>query len=84
MDNAFIQERITATKAQIAVYEDAAVALGTSGVQSYVIDTGQSRNTVTSADLSSIQSTIDLLYSRCAMLESRLNGSGVSFARGCW
>lgn len=75
MDAAFIQARITATKAQIVAYEDAALALGNANVQSYTLDTGQSRQTVTRADLSAIQKTIDSLYNRCATLEARLNGS---------
>ena len=84
MDREFIQARIDATKAQIIVYEDAALALGTGGVMSYTLDTGQSRQTVTRLDLSSIQRTIDSLYNRCATLEARLNGSGTVTARPAW
>lgn len=84
MDAAFIQSRITATKAQIVAHEDAATALATGGIQSYTLDTGQTRQTVTRMDLSSIQKTIDSLYNRCATLEARLNGSGVITARPAW
>lgn len=83
MDAAFIQERIDATKAQIIAYEDAAVALA-SGAQSYTLDTGQTRQTVTKLDLTSLQRTIDSLYNRCATLEARLNGSGTITARPAW
>lgn len=83
MDAAFIQARIDATKAQIVAYEDAATALA-GGVQSYTLDTGQSRQTVTKLDLSAIQRTIDSLYNRCATLEARLNGSGTVTARPAW
>ena len=83
MDSEFIRARIEATKLQIIVYEDAALALG-AGVQSYTIDTGQSRQTVTKLDLSSIQSTIDSLYNRCATLEARLNGSGTLIGGAAW
>ena len=68
MDAAFIQDRITATKAQIVAYEDAALALGTTNVQSYTLNTGQSQQTVTRANLAAIQSTIAALYNRCATL----------------
>ena len=84
MDRAFIQARIDATKAEIIAYEDAALALATGGVQSYTLDTGQTRQTVTRLELSSIQRTIDSLYNRCATLEARLNGSGTVTARPAW
>jgi len=82
MDRAFIEARITSTKAQIVAYEDAATALA-SGVQSYTLDTGQSRQTVTKLDLNAIQNTIDALYNRCATLEARLNG-GCTTVRPDW
>ena len=84
MDTAFIQARIDATKLQIVAYEDAALALGTAGVESYTLDTGQSRQTVTKLDLTKIQSTIDGLYNRCATLEARLTGNGVSIGKPSW
>ena len=84
MDNAFIQARITATKAQIVAYEDAVLALATGGVQAYILDTGQSRQSVTKFDLPAMQRTLDALYNRCATLEARLNGSGVVTARPSW
>lgn len=83
MDNSFIQDRITATKAQIVAYEDAALALA-GGAQSYTLDTGQSRQTVTKLDLSDLQNKIDSLYNRCATLEARLNGSGTLTTRPAW
>lgn len=76
MDRAFIQARIDATKLQIVAYENASLALGTNNVQSYTLDTGQSRQTVTRADLIAIQNTIASLYNQCATLEARLNGNG--------
>ena len=84
MDASFIQARIDATKLQIVAYEDAALALGTNGVQSYTLDTGQSRQTVTKLDLDKIQQTIDSLYNRCATLQTRLNGSGSIIGAPSW
>lgn len=83
MDREFIQARIDATKAQIIAYENAADALA-SGVQSYTIDTGQTRQTVTKLDMRGIQNTLDQLYNRCATLEARLNGSGTVNVRPVW
>ena len=77
MDTAFIQARITATKAQIEAYEAASLALAGGGVQSYKLDTGQTIQQVTKLDLEWIMPTIDTLYNRCATLEARLNGASV-------
>jgi len=84
MDPAFIQARIDATKFQIVAYEDASLALATGTIQSYTLDTGQTRQTVTKLELSVLQSAIDGLYNRCATLEARLNGSGVLTVRPGW
>jgi len=84
MDATFLQARIDATKAQIIAYEDAATALASGGVQSYTLDTGQSRQTVTRLDLDNLQKTIGSLYNRLATLEARLNGSGTITARPAW
>lgn len=84
MDATFIQSRIDATKLQIVAFEDAALALGTGGIQSYKLDTGQSVQTVTKLDLEYIQKTIDSLYNRCVMLETRLNGGGTIIGKPRW
>jgi hypothetical protein len=82
MDRAFIADRITATKAQIIAYEDAALALA-AGVQSYTLNTGQNTQVVTKLDLAGLQAVIDGLYNRCATLEARLNGATLT-ARPSW
>ena len=84
MDATFLQARIDATKLQIVAYEDAALALGTNGIQSYELDTGQSRQRVTRLDLEWIQKSIDELYNRCVTLQARLNGSGTTRVRPAW
>jgi len=81
MDSAFIQQRIDQTKAIIIAYEDAVLALTVGGVQSYELDTGQTRQKVTKNNLVDMNSQIDSLYNRCATLEARLNGSGVAQMR---
>jgi len=80
----FLQERITATQTQIIAYETAVDTLVSGGVQSYVLDTGQSRQSVTKLDLKTLQDKIDSLYNRLATLEARLNGSGTITARPAW
>lgn len=80
MDATFIQGRIDATKLAIVAYEDAILALGTSNIQSYELDTGQDRQRVTRADLKDLNAAVDSLYNRCATLEARLNGGSVSMS----
>ena len=81
MDATFLQARIAAIKLRIVAYEDAALALGTGGVQSYSLDTGQSKQTVTKLDLVNIQATIDSLMNQLVVYEARLTGNGVVIAR---
>lgn len=84
MERSYITGRIIATKAQIEAYEDAVLALGAGGgIQSYTLDTGQSRQVVTRADISTLTTTIDRLYNRLTMLEARLYGSTIH-ARPGW
>lgn len=75
MDRDFILERIENAKSQIVAWEDASIALA-GGAQSYTLDTGQGRQTVTRTDLSTINRVIDSLFNRIATLEARLTGSG--------
>lgn len=75
MDTAFLQDRLAVTKALIIAYEDAFLAFA-GGAQSYTLDTGQSRQTVTKADLVGMHTIIESLYNRCATMEARLTGSG--------
>jgi len=85
LDRTFLEARIAACQALIVAWEDALLALSiTNGVQSYTIDTGQSRQVVTRSDIGSINRTIDALYNRCNILETRLNGTGVLTARPAW
>lgn len=83
MDKTFIQARIDAVKLQIVAYEDAMLALG-SGVQSYELDTGQTKQRVTKLDLDKLNKILDSLYNRCTMLEERLNGGGTVQVRPGW
>lgn len=77
MDAEFLKARIEATKAQIIAYEDAITALTTGGVQSYTLDTGQSRQTVTRLELSTLNSALDGLYNRLVTLQARQTGGAV-------
>lgn len=81
-DTTWIQERITATKALIVKYEEAVDALST-GAQSYQLDTGQTRQLVSKAQLGSIQLTITRLEARLATYQQRL-GCARLYVRPGW
>lgn len=84
MDQAFLKERIEATKRQIVAYEDAVSQLSSGAVQSYSLNTGQTTQNVTRFDVARLNGDIDGLYNRLSTLEARLNGSGVVIARPGW
>lgn len=75
--NTFLKTRITAIQAQITAYEDAITALS-SGVESYTLDTGQTRQTVKRFEVEKLQQTLDSLYNRYSVMCARLNGGGVT------
>lgn len=83
-DYAFLTAQIAATEAAIEQWSAAELALATGGVQSYTIDTGQSRQTVTRVNLTEIRNAIDGLYNRRATLITRRDGCGVVTVRPCW
>ena len=84
MDATFLQERITATKALIVVYEDALTALVSGGVQRYTLDTGQSRQDVLKADIPTLNEQLNTLYNRLCTFQARLDGSGSGIVRPKW
>lgn len=84
MDRTFTLERIAVTKALIVAYEGVLLSLASAnGVESYTLDTGQDRQTVTRADMSRLQSGLNALYNQLATLEARVYG-GTTQARPCW
>jgi hypothetical protein len=77
MNRTFLQARIVATQEQIVAFETALTAFADNGaLQSYTIDTSQTTQTVTRANLTQLRNTVTSLYNQCATLEVRLNGGG--------
>ena len=84
MDATYLQGRIASIRLQIEAFESAMLAFATNGaIQSYKLDTGQTQQTVTRADLEQLRGTLDGLYNQCAVLEARLNG-GAILGRPAW
>lgn len=80
----FLQERIAKTKEQIVALEDAAAGIMSGAIVSYTLDTGQSRQTVTKANVNQINTALDSLYNRLASLQARCNGGGTVIGRAAW
>jgi hypothetical protein len=73
-DTAWLDARIAATKTAIEAVEDAITALA-GGAFSYTLDTGQTRQTVTKANVASLRTMLDSLDNRLATLQARRCGS---------
>lgn len=78
----WLKERVAATKALIVKYEEAIDAVST-GVQSYSLDTGQTRQVVSKAQLGSLQLTLQRLETRLAAYQQRLCGAQ-TYVRPGW
>ncbi len=74
----FWSDQLAAAKALAAAYNAAILALVVNGVQSYQLDTGQTRQLVTKANLASMRIVRDGLLNEVATLEARLCGAGVT------
>jgi hypothetical protein len=78
---AWLDARITKTEKLIESIEAAIDAIG-SGAQSYTLDTGQSRQVVTKANVASLKTLLDSLENRRVMLKQRRYGGGSLIGRG--
>ena len=76
MSRQFWVDRIAIVEAQIVAYEEVLDAFAANNaLQSYSIDTGQSRTNVSRSQLASIRLLLDGLYNRLAVLNARVYGS---------
>jgi hypothetical protein len=82
-DSTWLAERIAAKKALILKYEAALDTLS-SGAQSYSLDTGQTRQVVTKANLSELRNMLAKLESDLSTLQQRLSGCGRFQVRPGW
>lgn len=75
-EDVWIDQRIEKTRSLIEAYEEALTALA-SGQMSYSLDTGQTRQTVTKQNITSMRDTLNALENRLATLLARRYGGGV-------
>ena len=84
ISDTFLADRITATEAQIVAYETAIEAFANNGaIQTYKLDTGQTIQTVTRAELEDLNKTLDILYNRLSTLCARRDGAS-NLVRPAW
>lgn len=76
MDSTYLTERIEKTKLQIEALEDAVIAISTDAIESYTLDTGQSRQSVTKSNIDVLNKVLDSLYNRLTIFQNRLNSTG--------
>ena len=82
-DREFWEGRIAAKKALIAQLDEALLAIA-GGAQSYSIDTGQTRQVVTKANVTETRNTIAQLESDISTLQMRLYGCARLQVRPGW
>lgn len=70
-DTVWIQERVARTRAMIVATETALEAIQ-SGAQSYSLDTGQTRQTVTKANVAELRGNLKYYEERLTELEAQL------------
>ena len=83
IDCDFLEARVVAVKSQILAYDAAILALGTSGVQSYRLMTGQTDQMVTKVNLASLKDTLSQLLEQLQALSARIDGGTVN-VRPAW
>lgn len=84
MNKQFMLERIASLQLRIVAFEDAIIAVTSGGVQTYNLDTGQTKQVVTQFDVARLQATLDGLINQLAVYNQRLNGCGTIIAGAAW
>lgn len=77
-DNTFLEARITFLQTEITSFEAAITAVTSGGVQSYQLDTGQTRTLVTRYNLTEIQRRLESLYNLYRMTYAARYGTNVT------
>ena len=72
----FLKEQITEIKALIKAYQAAELQIATDQIETYTLDTNQSRQTVTKQNLAVLKNATKSLYNQLEVLCTRVDGSG--------
>jgi hypothetical protein len=76
-DTVWIQARLDAAKARVLLYETALSAIA-SGAQSYSLDTGQTRQVVTKANVTEVRRALEADLNLIRTLGNLLTGCGTT------
>jgi hypothetical protein len=82
--DSILQDQLIAIEAQLEAINVAITALLIDKVQSYTLDTGQTRQTVTKFDIVKLTATRDSLLNQYSVLCARLGIDGTIYAGGAW
>lgn len=80
----WLKKRLDRTRSLIEQIEDAVEQLTAGVIESYTLDTGQGRQTVTKANMAQYNEQLPGLYNRLETLRARLYGSGVTNYGAAW
>lgn len=83
-DREFWQGRLDQKKALLLLYDAAIDALVVQEMESYTLDTGQTRTTVTKLNVPKMQEMVENLENQIAVLQTRITGCGTTTVRPCW
>ncbi len=84
MDATYLAVRIAKIEAIIEAIEDAILALASGTQQSYTLDTGQTRQTVTQKDTVDLQKSLNGYYNLYEILCNRRDGGGTLRVNPGW
>ncbi len=73
-----LESQVAPLKAKLVEMIAASTGLATGAIQSYELETGQTRQKVTKANIATLESAISSLMNTLTTLEARLRGCGVS------
>lgn len=79
---AWWQERLTKAMTRVEELETAISALLDGSIQSYQLDTGQTRTLVTKQQMSPMILALERAYNDVAVIDARLNGSATRVVPG--
>lgn len=82
IDSEYLLQRAAAIKAAIVALETQRLAIMTGGVQSYQLDTGQTRTLVTRMNVGVLTDEINKLENQLRMLDAQLNGAATRVIPG--
>lgn len=80
----FLKEQVEGIKAKIVAYQAASLGLASGAISSYELESGQTRQKVTQANIATLENAISSLMNQLTTLEARLCGTGAVHYEPSW